>query len=96
MKGKYKFVHSTLTALFLFLKRAIIKRYTDYYSMFDTNLASHILKKQNRLQCGMSQVQTLHPTCTQGLIYNCGDSAAFKFPRKWLDKNVFSGKVYTV
>ena len=56
MKGKYKFVHSTLTALFLFLKvaleRAIIKRYTDYYSMFDTSGISHTQKNKTDHSAG--------------------------------------------
>lgn len=51
-EGKDKFVHSTLTPFFCVwaiwkwpLERAIIKRYTDCYSLFDT-VASHILKSK--------------------------------------------------
>ena len=98
-KGKYKFVHSTLTALFLFLKvaleRAIIKRYTDYYSMFDTSGISHTQKTKQITVWDVTGPNT-SPNLHSWSQNNCGDSAAFKFPRKWLDKNVFSGKVYTV
>ena len=99
MKGKYKLVQSTLTASFLFLKvaleRAIIKRDMAYYSMFDTSGISHTQKtKQITVWdvTGPNSSPNLHSRSQNNY---CGDSAAFKFPRKWLDKNVFPGMVYT-
>lgn len=99
MKGKYKFVHSTLTASFLLLElpleRAIIKRDTDYYSIFDTSGISHTQKTKQITVWDVTGPNT-SPNLHSRSQNSCGDSAAFKFPRKWLDKTVFSGKVYTV